>query len=282
MVHPRSDDSSLFHFLDLSGCPSPPDPSRAGISTTIAHSQYGSLSSFSTCCKDNSQRQTILEHSSAQPDASIMLAPYPSAYNPLATISNCREEYQNSMTSTSHDYHDNDCTRSPDSGDPAKANSKTLLLSATASSPLPPLTADLGYSHPESDFVSGNLNSFPQCWNMGVPMSPSASSLSNFAAGYWQTSPPEGHGVQKWKVATETVLQASSKRRKKKARFRCNIVGCGQTFTSKHNLTHHANSHRGVKPYRCEECGKRFTTSSDCKRHDLVVFKGINSKCVYM
>ncbi|ESK86965.1 hypothetical protein Moror_3362 [Moniliophthora roreri MCA 2997] len=70
------------------------------------------------------------------------------------------------------------------------------------------------------------------------------------------------------KVAKDNVIQASFKRRRIEARYSCNMKGCGQTFTTQHNLTNHKNSHFGIRSYQCGKCGKFFITASDCKRHE--------------
>ncbi|ESK86961.1 zinc finger protein 208-like protein [Moniliophthora roreri MCA 2997] len=69
------------------------------------------------------------------------------------------------------------------------------------------------------------------------------------------------------RVAKDRVIRAARERRKTEARFTCGL-GCGQTFTARHNLTHHINSHLGVRRYTCRTCGKSFVTPCDCKRHE--------------
>jgi uncharacterized Zn-finger protein len=85
---------------------------------------------------------------------------------------------------------------------------------------------------------------------------------------------PEGLVIVKDKVASDTKLEASIKRRRR-LRFEpsgrateivCDI--CGQTFTKRHNLTSHVNSHYGVKRFSCSLCGKYFSRKTDCQRHE--------------
>ncbi|KAG7089237.1 hypothetical protein E1B28_010936 [Marasmius oreades] len=82
------------------------------------------------------------------------------------------------------------------------------------------------------------------------------------------TSPLSSDSEHKDIVASNKIVDASYKRRKKpdeKARFVCPI--CRHTFTAKHNLNNHINSHNGVKPFRCDVCKQTFTTSGTAKRH---------------
>ncbi|KAJ7249213.1 hypothetical protein B0H12DRAFT_1324508 [Mycena haematopus] len=67
-------------------------------------------------------------------------------------------------------------------------------------------------------------------------------------------------------VASPAGVHAAQLRRKKPAKFRCDI--CPATFTTKHNLKNHYNSHTGTKPYACRLCGVRFTTLSVKTRHE--------------
>ncbi|KAL1729045.1 hypothetical protein EV714DRAFT_285192 [Schizophyllum commune] len=77
----------------------------------------------------------------------------------------------------------------------------------------------------------------------------------------------EGDIVKK-KVASAAILQASGGRRKKAADFKCTWEQCNATFTAKHNLTNHMNSHKGVKPHKCKYCNNGFTTSGTARRHE--------------
>ncbi|KIJ92597.1 hypothetical protein K443DRAFT_685162 [Laccaria amethystina LaAM-08-1] len=68
-------------------------------------------------------------------------------------------------------------------------------------------------------------------------------------------------------VASDRILECTAKRRKSEGRFRCEARNCGQTFTAKHNLLNHANSHEGWKPCKCDRCGKRLGTPTTLRRH---------------
>ncbi|KAF8176711.1 hypothetical protein K438DRAFT_1607372 [Mycena galopus ATCC 62051] len=69
-------------------------------------------------------------------------------------------------------------------------------------------------------------------------------------------------------VASPAGVYAAGLRRKKVARFSCDLPLCNATFTTNHNLKNHKNSHTGTKPYACRLCGNRFTTASVKRRHE--------------
>ncbi|KAJ8092650.1 hypothetical protein PM082_006978 [Marasmius tenuissimus] len=68
-------------------------------------------------------------------------------------------------------------------------------------------------------------------------------------------------------VGSPAVTEASTARRKKGARYKCEVEECGSTFTSQANFGYHTLAHRGVKPYPCERCGRLFRSPHDRKRH---------------
>ncbi|KAJ3740602.1 hypothetical protein DFH05DRAFT_1509489 [Lentinula detonsa] len=68
-------------------------------------------------------------------------------------------------------------------------------------------------------------------------------------------------------VATRKIRIASERRRKRGARFFCEVPGCHGSFTAKHNLINHTNSHEGVRKFKCNFCEKRFVTNVVLKRH---------------
>ncbi|PBL03344.1 hypothetical protein ARMGADRAFT_12508 [Armillaria gallica] len=70
-------------------------------------------------------------------------------------------------------------------------------------------------------------------------------------------------------VASDAVARASQNRRTNAANYTCNE--CHQTFTAKHNLNNHLNSHYGVRNFRCSvpNCNKSFGTSHVRRRHML-------------
>ncbi|ESK87782.1 hypothetical protein Moror_15372 [Moniliophthora roreri MCA 2997] len=75
-----------------------------------------------------------------------------------------------------------------------------------------------------------------------------------------QSSESSTQACERPRVANHTIIEASVRRRKYAPKFACDVQGCGQTFTARHNLTNHSNSHSGIKPYRCSFCDVRFTT----------------------
>ncbi|KAJ8087989.1 hypothetical protein PM082_013540 [Marasmius tenuissimus] len=76
------------------------------------------------------------------------------------------------------------------------------------------------------------------------------------------------------KVGSHAGTGASSARRKKDARYKCGVEGCGAALTSQANLHYHRRAHKGEKPYSCETCGRPFYSSSDLRRH-----KGRQNPC---
>ncbi|KAK0446193.1 hypothetical protein EV421DRAFT_1901873 [Armillaria borealis] len=68
-------------------------------------------------------------------------------------------------------------------------------------------------------------------------------------------------------VASDAVARASQSRRTNAANYTCSE--CHQTFTAKHNLNNHLNSHYGVRNFHCEvpDCNKAFGTSHVRRRH---------------
>ncbi|KAK0480162.1 hypothetical protein IW261DRAFT_117923 [Armillaria novae-zelandiae] len=68
-------------------------------------------------------------------------------------------------------------------------------------------------------------------------------------------------------VASDAVARASQSRRTNAANYTCSE--CHQTFTAKHNLNNHLNSHYGVRNFHCgvPNCNKAFGTSHVRRRH---------------
>ncbi|KAJ7592780.1 hypothetical protein C8J56DRAFT_713359, partial [Mycena floridula] len=69
------------------------------------------------------------------------------------------------------------------------------------------------------------------------------------------------------KVGSEAIEKASGNRRTKPANFKCSLAGCFATFTAKHNLQNHINSHKGIRAYHCPQCHRGFGTSHVLTRH---------------
>jgi uncharacterized Zn-finger protein len=84
-----------------------------------------------------------------------------------------------------------------------------------------------------------------------------------------QESEP-GTIVSKPNVTTGRTANASHKRRKQDANFKCPVPGCGSTFTRSFNLKGHLRSHNEEKPFLCKwpGCNKGFARQHDCKRHE--------------
>ncbi|KAJ7202266.1 hypothetical protein C8J57DRAFT_403933 [Mycena rebaudengoi] len=83
--------------------------------------------------------------------------------------------------------------------------------------------------------------------------------------------------VQHAVVGSVAGTQAASRPRKNKPSFRCKFEACSATFTSKHNLKNHMNSHYGIRPYGCPKCDATFTTPAVKSRH-FKSCKGFRSK----
>lgn len=92
---------------------------------------------------------------------------------------------------------------------------------------------------------------------------PAASSSS--AVPCWSGDTTVLLSSHKKTVSTPKIRKASEKRRKKPAKFGCSV--CGNTFTEKHNLINHFNSHRGVKSHPCGGCPSVFGVKSSLTRH---------------
>ncbi|KAJ7725974.1 hypothetical protein B0H16DRAFT_1593534 [Mycena metata] len=82
----------------------------------------------------------------------------------------------------------------------------------------------------------------------------------------FRVSQPPSAASFKSEVASKKIKQASSKRRINVANFECPLETCSSTFTARHNLINHINSHNKYRPHRCM-CGLSFTTQGVLNRH---------------
>ena len=64
-------------------------------------------------------------------------------------------------------------------------------------------------------------------------------------------------------------------------RYKCSQ--CGRDFSQSSNCKRHERLHRGDKPYQCKQCDKHFTLSGNLKRHSKTVHHAgqRNFKCQY-
>ncbi|KAJ6561891.1 hypothetical protein B0H19DRAFT_1142947 [Mycena capillaripes] len=101
------------------------------------------------------------------------------------------------------------------------------------------------------------------------PASPSAFLSPEGSDGSQQefrVAQPPAAPTFKVEVASNKIRQASSKRRINEATFKCPLESCSSTFTARHNLLNHINSHNKYRPHRCM-CGMSFTTQGVLNRH---------------
>lgn len=49
--------------------------------------------------------------------------------------------------------------------------------------------------------------------------------------------------------------------------YKCGYQGCGKVLQKPWNLLDHVRMHEGVKPYKCQWCGKGFTQKGNLKKH---------------
>ncbi|KIY64211.1 hypothetical protein CYLTODRAFT_108327 [Cylindrobasidium torrendii FP15055 ss-10] len=86
-----------------------------------------------------------------------------------------------------------------------------------------------------------------------------ASTLNQLSSPRSPTSP----------VGSSVHRRVMESKRKKAALFNCTMEGCAASFTGKHNLRNHLNSHMKIRPYKCAKCVADFGTRSDLNRHLL-------------
>jgi hypothetical protein len=56
-----------------------------------------------------------------------------------------------------------------------------------------------------------------------------------------------------------------------KTPFVCTMPGCDRRFTRKFHLTSHIRNHNQERPFACNQCGREFTRSNDCRRHERTI-----------
>jgi uncharacterized Zn-finger protein len=67
---------------------------------------------------------------------------------------------------------------------------------------------------------------------------------------------------------TSPVYQAISPNLTSKSKVQFLCVPCNKTFSHKCHYTQHMKTvHTGVKPYKCQRCGKKFATENELDRH---------------
>lgn len=65
--------------------------------------------------------------------------------------------------------------------------------------------------------------------------------------------------------SSDTTSETRTDDAVKKKKFLCQK--CGKSYTTKHTLMQHVNTHLGIKPYQCTVCGKTFTYETALRDH---------------
>ncbi|KAJ7472769.1 hypothetical protein FB451DRAFT_1175481 [Mycena latifolia] len=105
-----------------------------------------------------------------------------------------------------------------------------------------PATTGLGVFKAERTETSSFLSS---------PGSDGSSSPGGLQQEFRVSQPPDASSSFKPNVASKKIRQASDARRTNAAPFQCPLPSCPSTFTARHNLINHINSHNKHRPHRC-------------------------------
>lgn len=65
----------------------------------------------------------------------------------------------------------------------------------------------------------------------------------------------------------ETVSYYDDDKQKTIDEYKCGEPGCGKLLQKPWNLLDHVRMHAGIKPYKCQWCGKGFTQKGNLKKH---------------
>ncbi|KAF9018188.1 hypothetical protein BDZ89DRAFT_1074121 [Hymenopellis radicata] len=201
------------------------------------------------------------------------LSPYA---NPQSTFSNSTSSLE-SLLLTPEDAQTRGRSLGRDQGllSPIQARSRDSSVSSITRL-APPFADDCDPASPapsymsdafDSDFTSMMLNSpseMPKPLEPGGCLDPRVE-LAASDNDESSPAPERTSGRFRKNVASEAVKKASADRRKHAAPHKCEK--CGQTFTAKHNLINHGNSHAGLKPFKCKYCPGTFGTSGVLARH---------------
>lgn len=63
--------------------------------------------------------------------------------------------------------------------------------------------------------------------------------------------------------------------------FACGYPGCHASFKRRSHLERHAQTHTGIKLFKCHECSKAFGRSDHLRRHMMLVHSSIEEKASY-
>ncbi|KAF5382224.1 hypothetical protein D9615_004266 [Tricholomella constricta] len=127
------------------------------------------------------------------------------------------------------------------------------------------LTPTINHLTPDSSPGPTSLIPVERCESNRTPESPSPSSSQDIFRSYDGRSGVGYPMLQRDTIASDAVLEAAARRRKKPATYKCGT--CNQLLTSKDNLKNHQDAHDGIRRHKCMYCPERFRTRSVLKRH---------------